>query len=195
MRARDEKKEVNIRREATKMIVNEGFKGLSMQKLARKAGLSVSTIYIYFKNREDLLNKLYIHVQDKFEKDVLENFREDLDFGEGLWLQWKNRFQHITKNPMEFQFYEQFRNSPLINHKDIKPAVFRKAMNDFVDHAIRQGQIKNLSPEIFWAIAYGPFYTMIKFHLTQATMAGKPFALTEKKLRQVFDLVLSALKK
>ena len=41
------------------MIVKEGFDGLSMQKLAKAANVSPATIYLYFKNREDLLNQLY----------------------------------------------------------------------------------------------------------------------------------------
>lgn len=176
------------------MIVNEGFDGLSMQKLAKRAGISASTIYVYFESREDLVTKLYIEVQDKFEKDALNNFSADLKFESGLWLQWKNRLGNIIRDPLAYRFYEQFRNSPLINHKDIKPTVFRKAMNDFVATAVQNKEITALAPEVFWALAYGPFYTLIKFHLHQSTMAGKPFSLTEQKLRRTFDLVVKALK-
>ncbi len=66
MRARDENKERTIKLEAISMIVKEGFDGLSMQKLARAAGISPSTIYIYFESREDLLNKLYLEVDEAF---------------------------------------------------------------------------------------------------------------------------------
>ena len=195
MRPRDEHKEFVIRQEAIGMIVSEGFDGLSMQKLAKKANISASTIYIYFENREDLLNKLYLEVQDKFERDALANFSSDLSFEDGLWRQWQNRLKNIVENPLAFQFYEQFRNSPLINHKDIKPAQFRKQMNDFVSNAVQNQWIKDLPPEIFWAIAYGPFYTLIKFHLNKSTMAGKPFSLSEQHLKQTFGLVLAALVK
>lgn len=195
MRPKDENKEIVIRQKAIELIVSKGFDGLSMQKLAKLANISASTIYVYFDSREDLVAKLYIDIVDKFEKDALNNFDPDVKFEDGLWLQWKNRLNNITKNPLQYQFYEQFRSSPLINHKDIKPSVFRKIMNDFVDTAIQKNEIKNLPVEIFWAIAYGPFYTLVKFHLDQSTMAGKPFLLTEQKLRQAFDLVLLALKK
>ena len=194
MRLKDEHKEWAIRQQAIEMIVNECFDGFSMHKLAKKVKISVSTIYVYFKNREDLVNKLYIEIQSKFEKDVLNNFNTKLNFEDGLWLQWKNRLDNITRNPLEYLFYEQFRNSPLINHKDIKPAVFRKAMNDFVNNAIHNKQLVVLSPEVYWALAYGPFYTLVKFDLNKATMAGKSFSLTEEKLRHTFELVIKALK-
>lgn len=194
MRLKDENKKIKLQQKAIEMIVNEGFDGLSMQKLAKKAKISPSTIYVYFNSREDMINKLYIEVQDKFEKDALNNFSPDVTFEEGLWLQWKNRLKNIIQNPLEYMFYEQFRNSPLINHKDIKPTVFRRVMNEFVNNAIRKKEIASLPSEIFWALAYGPFYTLIKFHLNQSTMSGNPFSLTDQKLRQTFDFVLRALK-
>ena len=67
-------------------------------------------------------------------------------------------------------------------------------MNDFVENAVRKKEIKNVPSEIFWAVAYGPFYILVQFHISQMTMAGKPFSLTEQKLQQTFKLVLSALK-
>jgi AcrR family transcriptional regulator len=195
VRPKDDNKEYTIRQKAIEMIVNEGFYGLSMQKLAKSANISASTIYVYFKSREDLLNQLFIEVQNKFETDALTNFSSDLPFEEGLWLQWKNRLKNIKRNPLHFQFHEQFRNSPLINHKDIKPTYFQKAMNDFVENAVRKKEIKKSPPEVFWALAFGPFYILVNFHLAQKTMAGTSFSLTESKLQQAFALVLAALKK
>ncbi|MGZ3932351.1 MAG: TetR/AcrR family transcriptional regulator, partial [Bacteroidia bacterium] len=43
MRTRDEQKESAIRQKAIEMIVKEGFDGLSMQKLAKAAGVSPAT--------------------------------------------------------------------------------------------------------------------------------------------------------
>ena len=194
MRLKDENKEVIIRQQAIKMIVEKGFDGLSMQKLALAAKISPSTIYVYFKNREDMVNQLYIEVHGRLERDALAGFHANLSFAEGLWLQWKNRLMNILKNPLEYQFHEQFRNSPLIHHNDIQAAVFRKAMTDFVRNAVVNKEIMDLPPEIFWAVAYGPFYALVKFHLDRSTMAGKPFSLTDQKLRETFDIVIKALR-
>jgi len=194
VRNKDYLKENLIKSEAITMIVEHGFDGLSMKKLAQRVHISASTIYVYFESREDLLNKIFLEVQEKFEEDALNNFIATMDFEDGLWLQWKNRFENIQKNPVEFEFYEQFRNSPLINSEELHLKTFRKEMNDFVENAMQQEKIKRLPPEIFWAVAYGPFYTLVKFHLNQSTMANKPFALTENKLKQTFELVLSALR-
>ncbi len=194
MRTRDENKESAIRQKAMEMIVSEGFDGLSMQKLAKAANVSPATIYIYYKNREDLLNQLFNYVQQTFYEVALEGFNLELSFEEGLWIQWKNRLRFILKYPVHFQFYEQFRNSPCINHTDVQMTTFKMSMKTFVMNAIKKGELKKIEPEIFWSMAYGSFYSMIKFHLQEITIMGNEFKLTDAKMKTAFDMVIKALK-
>ena len=195
MRLRDELKELAIREKAIEMIVKEGFDGLSMKKLALAASVSPATIYLYFKNREDLLNQLYIGIGKTFEEETLKGFNPDMSFEEGLWLQWKNRMAYNIKYPHHIFFMEQFRTSPLINHKDIKGSVFKESMSLFFKNAVRRNEMVEVPPEIFWAIAYGPLYTLIKFHFNGKSIMGHSFALTEQKMKQAFHVVIKALKK
>ena len=108
MRVRDENKEAIIREKAIEMIVDQGFDGFSMQKLAKAAGVSPATLYIYYKNREDLLNKLYISVTETFAATALKDFDPESSLAHGLWIQWKNRMQFIMDFPAYFKFFEQF---------------------------------------------------------------------------------------
>jgi len=112
-----------------------------------------------------------------------------------LWLQWKNRFNHHVKYPNHILFMEQFRSSPLIDHKDVQITKFKAAMEQFFSNAIKRNELKELPLEIFWAIAYGPLYTLIKFHMAKKSFSGRKFSLTEAKMREAFELVVKALKK
>ncbi len=194
MRSRDENKELAIRDKALEMIARDGFGGFSMQKLARAAHVSPATLYIYFLNREDLLNKLYIHVQETFIHVTLEGFDPKLSFEQGLWIQWKNRLRFILKYPMYYQFYEQFRNSPLILHREVKLSEFKENMKEFVMNAIKRKEIEPMEPEVFWALAYGSFYALVKFHLGGKTLMGNDFKMTETSMKKAFDRVIKALK-
>jgi TetR/AcrR family transcriptional repressor of multidrug resistance operon len=194
MRSKDEHKERMIRDKAMEMIVKEGFDGMSMQKLAKAANVSPATIYIYFKNREDLLNHLYNKVQNTFSEVALKGFRPDLSFEDGLWLQWQNRLRFIKEFPYQYQFYEQFRNSPLINHSDVQLIMdFKTNMKHFLMNALKNGEIKKMEPEVFWSLAYGPFYSLIKFHLQEKTMMGRHFKLSPAILKTVFKQVIKSL--
>jgi TetR/AcrR family transcriptional repressor of multidrug resistance operon len=192
MRVKDSSKENAIREKAMEMIVNHGFEGLSMQKLAKEANVSPATIYIYFKNKEDLVNQLYIYAQDTFCEIALAGFDPEAKFADGLWQQWQNRFRFITEYPIHYSFYEQFRNSPLVKHTEINVSGFKQSMHLFLTKAIKQGEIKKTDPEIFWSIAYGSFYTLVRFHLNGKGLRDKPFTLTQTALRQAFEMVIKS---
>lgn len=194
MRVRDENKEKTIRKKAIEIIVSKGFDGLSMQKLAKASGVSPATIYIYYKNREDLLNSLYIEVNEAFAAEALKNFDPSASLEKGLWQQWKNRLDFILKHPLYFQFFEQFRNSPLVHHKDVTNHAFKESMQLFVRNAIRKKEMAKMEPELFWSLCYGSFYSLVKFHLQKRSMMNSSFELTEKKMRTLLKMVIRALK-
>lgn len=194
MRTRDESKIEAIREKAIEIIVTEGFDGLSMQKLAKAANVSPATIYIYHKNREELLNNIFNEVHKAFNEEALKGFNPDGPFAEGLWTQWMNRYRFMQQHPLYISFLEQFRNSPLIDHDAISLSEFKQQMKRFVINAIRNGEIKKTEPEVFWAVAYGSFYALMKFHLHQKSMMSRNFKLNETMLRTAFEMVLQALK-
>jgi len=194
MRIRDELKEFAIREKALEMIVKNGFDGLSMQKLAKAACVSPATIYIYYENREDLVHKLFSEAQKNFSTFALKNFSPESTLESGLWMQWKNRMRFIKENPVQYQFIEQFRNSPLINHRSVDLNEFKENMCLFVKNAIKRGELTKMEPELFWSIAYGSFYSLFKFHLQEKKMMSESFKITDAKLKQMLNMVLKALK-
>src|SRR5690348_11655773 len=99
MRTRDELKEQVIRQKALEMIVGEGFDGFSMQKLAKAADVSPATIYIYFKDKEDLILQLCRQEGTMMTEETLKDFTPSMSFSEGLKVQWVNRAKYCLKHP------------------------------------------------------------------------------------------------
>lgn len=195
MRLRDENKERLIREEALKMIVSKGFDGLSMQKLAKAAGVSPATIYIYFKDREDLIEKIAIEEVDKMTQATLKNFSPEMPFEKGLSIQWQNRTKYWMQNPVAARFMEQVRFSPIgyMVQKKVKQD-FSSIMRDFVQNAIKNKELTQLPIEVFWSLAYAPLYQLIKFHLDGKGMGQKPFKLDKKTMDQALKQVIKSLK-
>jgi AcrR family transcriptional regulator len=177
------------------MIVEEGFDGLSMQKLARAAGVSPATIYIYFKDRDDLLMQLYQLEADKYFAYVLVGFDPEMDFATGLSVQWKNRAQYIIDNPDRAHFMEHFKYTPL--HKKCvltnrKP--FTEAMERFVNKAIENNELVKMPMEVYWSVAFAPLFNLVQWHKAGRSIGGEPFSLTDEMLQQTMGLVLKALR-
>ena len=194
MRTRDENKIQSIRKQALKMLVKVGFDGFSIQKLAKAAGVSPATIYIYFKDKEDLILQIWAEASNNMADETLKNFKPDMSFSEGLKLQWKNRLNYCLKNPDQMKMWEQIRHSPL-NDKAFaltKPA-FREAMGNFVHGAIKRKELVKVPIEVYWSIAFAPLYTLANFHLAGQSLGGKKFVIDKKIIDDTLKLVIKAL--
>ncbi|HEV2695275.1 MAG TPA: TetR/AcrR family transcriptional regulator [Verrucomicrobiae bacterium] len=196
MRTKDPKKEKLIRKKAMVMIVEHGFDGLSLHKLARAAGLSVATFYTYFQDREDLILKIHAELSARMFELTLAGFDPRMDFAEGLRLQWINRARYFLKHPLEMHFMEQIRFSPLHERAmALTGGKFREQMMTFVRHAIERKQLVAVPVEVYWCIAFAPLYQLVKFHIHGKNMSGKgKFVLTEEALETTLRLVLKSLK-
>jgi TetR/AcrR family transcriptional regulator, multidrug resistance operon repressor len=195
MRARDEQKEEAIREEALKMIAEEGFDGLSMQKLAKAAGVSPATIYIYYKDRDDLIVQLWVHEMDKMIEATLHEFDPDAPFAEGLRVQWMNRAHYSMENPVAAEFLERVKHSRYENVSiDKVDPRFLESMQRFVHNGIRRKEIVKLPMEIYWSVAFAPLYNLVRMHKTGRGLGGRqPFTLDDKMLEQTLKLVIKAL--
>jgi AcrR family transcriptional regulator len=196
VRKKDLKKEKLIREQAMAMIVKHGFDGLSLHKLARAAGLSVATIYIYFQDREDLILKIYEDVSSRMFEATLAGFEPEMDFEAGLRVQWTNRARYFLRHPLEMHFMEQIKFSPLHERAlTVTGGKFRELMKAFVRHAIERKQLVPVPVEIYWCIAFAPLYQLVKFHIHGRNMSGTgKFVLDEAALETTLRLVLKSLK-
>jgi TetR/AcrR family transcriptional regulator, multidrug resistance operon repressor len=197
MRTRDENKETAIREKALEMAVKDGFDGLSMQKLAQAAGVSPATIYIYFKDRGDLIVQLWLQEMQKMVGNTLQGFDPSMPFEDGLKIQWMNRARYCMDNPTSMHFMEQIKFSP---YYDIclkkMDTTFLKAMGEFVHNAIQRKELVKLPVEVYWSVAFAPLYQLVKMHMSGRGLQGgsEKFILNDKIINQTLKLVLKALK-
>lgn len=194
MRTRDLNKEAVIREKAIELIVHDGFDGLSMHKLAKAANVSVATIYIYFKDREDLIQQVYKEESRKMTDATLTGFDPDSHFDEGLKVQWINRMNYCLENPYSMTFMEQVKHSPLLDRSTVDTR-FLQAMGRFVHNAIERRELIPLPVEIYWSVAFAPLYQLVKFHISKRSMPDRPpFIFDEEKINLTLGLILKALK-
>lgn len=195
MRTKDPSKERAIRKKAVEMIAKQGLDGLSMQKLAASAHVSPATLYLYFKDRDDLILQVYIGVSKQMTEAALKDFDPSMHFAEGLKRQWINRAAFCMKYPMESAFLEQMRHS-LYHSKAIHDASgnFGEVMRKFVQNAIKRKELVPFNSfEVFWSVLYAPLYQLVKFHEQGRSVFNKKFTLKPKNLDQALALVIRAV--
>lgn len=195
MRTRDENKVDLIYRKAIEMIVNEGLDGFGVNKLAKAAGVSPATIYIYYKDREDLIMQVTLRASNHMLEESMKDFDPDMSFDEGMNIQWRNRARYFLKYPLETQFIEKMRYTRHYDrifeelHK-----TFKEKMGQFHHNALERKELIKLPFEVFWSVAFAPLYQLIKFHTQEGSWGHKKYAFTDETMQQTLSLVLKALK-
>jgi len=196
MRTRDTDKEKLVTQKAIEQIVQDGFQGFSMNKLAKACSISVATLYIYYKDKDDLIEKIGFEIGSRFFSSTIKDFSPDMSFEEGLWKQWQNRAAFAMAHPLEVACLEVIKHSP---HRDRimasdKLSDFKEIMTRFITNALSNSELVPMSFEVFWSVAYGPLYTLLNFHREGKSMGGKPFGLTATMMEEAFKATIKALK-
>ena len=155
MRVRDIDKEKLVVTNAIELIVQDGFQGFSMNKLAKACKISVATLYIYYKDKDDLIKKIGAEIAIEFFTSTIENFSPDMSFEEGLWIQWQNRAAFTFKHPKKVAFFEVIKQSPHaedILNSTTKFSDFRIIMKQFITNALQNKEIVEMQFEVFLCI-------------------------------------------
>ncbi len=190
MRVRDEDKVDRIYQAAVKLINKEGFQGTSMAKIAKEAELAAATIYLYFENKEDMLNKLYLHLKQQKSKAYLNGNPDLVAKKEVFRIIWFNHYNYISANTQEFKFLENFANCPLIDKLNQEQAIgYYRLLLDLFDLSKKSGLLKDLSNAILYDLLFAPINNLVKRSISSCIM------LTNNELEAVFNASWTAISK
>lgn len=169
MRVKDESKKEAIF-EATIDLLNEiGFANLSMSEIGKKAGVSSSTIYVYFDNKEDMLKKVYLDVNKKLSIALSQNIEQSAPVRQVLEQVIRNILDFARKRTAYFFFLEQFSNAPVLNTccgedmiSMLNPvfAVFERGQ--------REGILKKSNPALLLTFCYYGTTQIAKYKIKQS---------------------------
>ena len=198
MRPKNLEKEAAIRTTALRIIAEEGLENLTMQKLAKEAQISPRTIYIKYKDKDDLLIKLFIdEVLQVYERAVLENFSESMELGAGVKRVWLNAFHFFTRNKPAFVLMQYGKSSPLLNkafqERDIREGQFFSPVHRFLAQQASLGVIRDFPFEVHRALLFAPLLDLVNEYFEHADRPKQ--IITEKLILDCCDVTIKGLLK
>ena len=142
MRIKDEQK-IDLFLASTLTLVGQvGLVGLTMPLIAKRSGVAIGTLYIYFKSKDDLIHALYKEVKNRFGATIFIGFSQELPVKEGFQVIWENSLRYVVSNYSEQVFLQQFIASPY-KREDQAMAVARPVMAPLAQ-LFERGQKKGL---------------------------------------------------
>ncbi|MCG8699948.1 MAG: TetR/AcrR family transcriptional regulator [Bacteroidales bacterium] len=190
MRVKDYNKIDLIFKASLELILNEGIAGITMSKLAKKAGIATGTLYIYFKNKEELLQKLYINLRQKSQERFMKGYDESEPFKIGLKKVWLNYLKHRVQYYEESVFLEQYYRSPYITkeHKEMAESM-KHPVHELIQRGKKELLVKNdFEDEMLFSALIGFIRELANDHV------NKVYELTEERIEKAFHLSWDMIK-
>ena len=171
------------------LVNNNGFHATPMSKIAKMANVSPATIYLYFENKQDLVNKTYIEVKAAYTKYAFANYSEEMSVEEGFENIWKRIAEFKLKECEHAMFLAQCDNTPMIDEHSRKEGIKHlQPLLNLWERGKKNGIIKPLSDYLLYAYSINP----LSF-LMMAEQRGA-FQLNETHIEEAYVAAWDSIK-
>jgi len=144
------------------LVNNNGFHATPMSKIAKMAKVSPATIYLYFDNKQDLVNKAYIEVKEAYTTYAFETYTNDMTVKEGFEIIWKRISEFKLKECENAMFLAQCDNTPMIDEPSRKEGIKHlQPLLDLWSRGKAEGVIKKMSDYLLYAFTINPLSFLI----------------------------------
>jgi AcrR family transcriptional regulator len=188
VKPRDESKARDILAATLREVDEVGLAGLSMEAVARRAGVATGTVYIYFKNKGALVDALYLATKTELSSLV---FRDDgLPVRVAFSQMCIGFLEYLVEHRAEVVFMQQVRNSPYLTEATKAAASSgAAALTELLERGKRERLLKEeLDTPLMLAFLYGTLREL------GGIVAATPRAKRAKRLEQIASLCWDALK-
>lgn len=139
------------------LVNNNGFHATPMSKIAKMANVSPATIYLYFKNKQDLVNQVYIEVKAAFSSFAFKDYDKNMTVEAGFEKIWKNIAIYKLKEVDQALFLSQCDNTPMIDEESRQEGLKHlEPLLELWERGKKEGIIKPVSPYLLYAFTIYP---------------------------------------
>ncbi|MWW23504.1 TetR/AcrR family transcriptional regulator [Algibacter lectus] len=171
------------------LVNNDGFHATPMSKIAKMANVSPATIYLYFENKQDLVNQTYIDVKAEYTKYAFETYDENMSVEAGFELIWKRIADFKLKECEHAMFLAQCDNSPMIDEASRQQGIKHlQPLLDLWERGKKEGVIKPLSDYLLYAYAINPLSFLMMIQKRGV------FQLDKEHLEEAYQSAWSSIK-
>ena len=185
MRRKDDEKERSIKQAVIKLILKEGFQGTSISKIAKEAGVSPATVYIYYENKEVMLRDIYHEYAEEINNYLFNRVHQGMGGQQLIEIVARSYYNYIQEHREIFNFVEQFSNCPSLASgcTEIKGSC---NINNLISDMRNNHIMKDYNTDNLVAIIFCPVKAIaVNHHKTEAERA--------ELLQEMIQIIQNAL--
>lgn len=184
MRVKDFSKIDIVFKATLRLIRTQGIAGITMSKIAKESALATGTLYIYFKNKEELINALYQKIERAASARFLAGHDPKLTFKACLKTVWINYLKHRIEFHDESIFMEQYYYSPYITIAQKQVAEeMKQPVYGIINRGKEEGIINaNIETEMLFSAMIGFIRELADEHVESR------YIMIKQRIDQAFEL-------
>ncbi|MBS1625179.1 MAG: TetR/AcrR family transcriptional regulator [Bacteroidetes bacterium] len=144
------------------------YQDTSTASISQKAGVATGTLFLYFENKEELVNELYLDCKSEMADYMEDGVWEHTTFKARLRHVWDRSLEWKMTNDQKLKFMMQFSSSPTITRMTKEKAMNRHTIvTEIVQKAIESGEAVTSSAELLSAMISGYMHTAALYLLNE----------------------------
>lgn len=131
---------------AVKVIAENGYHASQVSKIAKEAGVADGTIYLYFKNKEDLLISIFEDKMGQFIKEIAEETSKEINADEKLKKLIEMHFEQLENHySLAIVTQLELRQSNHTLRRQINQVLksYLKVIDGIIDEGKEEGSFRN----------------------------------------------------
>jgi AcrR family transcriptional regulator len=164
MKQKDDKKINQIYQATLRLVKAKGLAGITMGEIAREAKIATGTLYIYFKNKKELINALFLECRNRSAEVYFKNYSSSMPFKKGLKTIWLNLLNHRIQKFEEAVFMDQCFHSPFITQttKELIKKLFTPLFS-LMEDGKKQKLVKKMDTLLLLTFMAGSINEAVKY--------------------------------
>lgn len=134
-----------------RLMAKQGLHHLSMQRLAKEAGIAAGTIYLYFKNKEELLASFAREVFTSFIRAIEKDLDTNAPLFEQYRTMWWNMWHFLEENPTTLSNINQYQSLP--DFIEVCQNSPKSCWDDFCELGQQKGELADLPSDILFMLS------------------------------------------
>lgn len=186
MRVKDENKQQRIKEAMVSLILREGIDGTSVSKIAKEAGVSAATIYVYYENKEEMLAEVFREYAHQPYQYILECIRPEMTGRELIETMIRSCYTFSMEHEEVFSFVEQCSRCPTLSRqvceKDCSGELLRMI------HSYQEaGVLKRCSDWNMAAVLFSPVRWLVT---NRGMIQSDPETLLDELIMMIQEMLL-----
>ncbi len=187
MRPLDPDKREKILKSVYELTGRQGLASVTISGISKTAGIAAGTLYIYFKNKEEVVQSAYAAVEHKMAQRMYSGFDINAPVRQSLKQIYVNMLNYRLKNYDQSIFIDQYQQSQYIQLNFSKQLAEYEKQNKPLYDLLAKGQQEGIIKPLEAIVLISFFDGAVRSCSTG--IIQKLFPLSQKLIDDSFDMV------